>query len=334
MELISVRKDGEELGLLKVSGLDVDIGNSNDFVITFSSADWEGNEVLTDADYWYADGFGEIGGRIRCITSSTASKTVKVSGQTWRGMLDKKIIEPDAGENYKVVSGEANQILSQLITPRFGGFFVVPDKATEFTIRSYQFKRYQSLLSGIVEMLYSVGAKLEINFIPGYFTAHTYTPGYVQIEAVPIIDYSNEIEYSQDGKIDFTAKDYRMGVNHLICLGQGELKDRQVIHLYVDSDGIISDTQTQFGVDEIAEVYDYSSAESLDELRSYGEARLKSLMDYKSLKISLNQIDAQIGDIVGGQEQITGITLKKQISNIIVKVDSKGKLTITHKVGD
>ena len=68
MELISVRKDGEELGLLKVSGLDVDIGNSNDFVITFSSADWAGNEVLTDADYWYADGFGEIGGRIRCIT--------------------------------------------------------------------------------------------------------------------------------------------------------------------------------------------------------------------------------------------------------------------------
>ncbi len=334
MELISVRKDGVELGLLKVSGLDVDIGKTNDFEITFSSAEWAENEILTDADYWYADGYGEIGGRIRCITSSTAAKTVKASGFTWRGMLSKKIIEPDPGADYKIVSGEANQVLSQLITPRFGGFFVVPNTRTRFNIKSHQFKRYESLLSGIVDMLYEVGAKLEISFAPGTFNANDYIPGYVAIQAVPIIDYSNEIEYSQDGKIDFIAKDYRMGVNHLICLGKGELKDRQVIHLYVDENGNISDTQTQFGVDEIAEIYDYSSAESLTELRSYGITRLKELGDYKSLKISLNQMDAQIGDIVGGQEQITGITLKKQIADIIVKVDKKGRLTMTHKVGD
>ncbi len=334
MELISVRKDGVELGLLNVSGLDVDIGKTNDFEITFSSADWAGNEILTDADHWYADGYGEIGGRIRCITSSTAAKTVKASGFTWRGLLSKKIIEPDPGADYKIVSGEANQVLSQLIMPRFGGFFVVPNTKTQFNIKSHQFKRYESLLSGIVDMLYEVGAKLEISFVPGTFNANDYIPGYVAIQAVPIIDYSNEIEYSQDGKIDFIAKDYRMGVNHLICLGKGELKDRQVIHLYVDENGNISDTQTQFGVDEIAEIYDYSSAESLTELRSYGITRLKELGDYKSLKISLNQMDAQIGDIVGGQEQITGITLKKQIADIIVKVDKRGRLTMTHKVGD
>lgn len=334
MELISVRKDGKELGLLNVSGLDVDIGKTNDFEITFSSADWAGNDILTDADYWYADGFGEVGGRIRCITSSTAAKTVKASGFTWRGMLAKKIIEPDPGADYKVVSGDANQILSDLITPRFGGFFKVPNVRSQFTIRSHQFKRYETLLSGIVDMLYAVGAKLEISFVPGSFTAHDYTPGYVVIQAVPIIDYSNEIEYSQDGKIDFIAKDYHMGVNHLICLGQGELRNRQVIHLYVDEAGNISETQTQFGVDEIAEIYDYSSAESLVELRSYGISKLKELCDYKSLKISLNQMDAQIGDIVGGQEQITGITLKKQIAEIIFKVDKRGRLSITHKVGD
>ena len=102
----------------------------------------------------------------------------------------------------------------------------------------------------------------------------------------------------------------------------------------MDADGNISEEQTFFDVDEIAEVFDYSSAESLEDLISYGKKRLKELGNYTTLKINLNDMDAQIGDIVGGQEQVTGITLKKQIAEIIFKVDSKGKLYITHKVGE
>lgn len=335
MELISVKEDGVELGFLKdVRGLDVSIGGSNDFVITFNSADWKENEALTEADFWYADGYGEVGGKIRCIKSSTGDRKVQASGYTWRGLLRKKIIEPDAGDDYKVVSGEANAVLAELIEPRFGGFYVVSDVDSGFQIESHQFKRFEPLLDGIVDMLYEVNAKLEISFVPGTFTGNTFNPGYVLIKAVPIIDYSNEIEYSQDGKIDFTAKDYRMGVNHLVCLGQGELKDRQVVHLYMDADGNISEEQSFFDVDEIVEVFDYSSAESLEDLISYGKKKLKELGNYTTLKINLNDMDAQIGDIVGGQEQVTGITLKKQIAEIIFKVDSKGKLYITHKVGE
>lgn len=335
MELISVAENGVELGFLKdVRGLDVSVGGSNDFVITFNSADWDGNEALVEADYWYADCYGEIGGKIGCIESSTGERKVKASGYTWRGMLDNKIIAPFEGQNYRVVSGEANSVMASLIEPCFGGFFLVSGENSGFIIQNHQFKRYETLLDGLVDMLYEVNAKLEINFVPGKYSASTFTPGYIQVKAVPIIDYSNEIEYSQDGKIDFTARDYRMGVNHLICLGQGELKDRQVVHLYMDKDGNISTTQTQFGVDEIIEVYDYSSAESLDDLISYGKKRLKERGNYTTLKINLNDMDAKIGDIVGGQEQVTGITLKKQIAEIIIKIDSKGKLYITHKVGE
>lgn len=334
MEIVSVAKDGTELGMLRdIRGLDVDIGVTNDFQITSSAATWS-DDILSDADYWYADGYGEIGGRIGCIKSMTGKKQVQLMGYTWRGLLDKHIISPGTGEAYKVVSGEANSILRELIEPCFGGLYVVSSEVSSYTIINHQFKRYETLLSGIVSMLYKVGAKLDIQYVPGKFTASTFNPGYVQIRAVPIVDYSNEIEFSQDGKIDFTAQDYRMGVNHLICLGKGELADRQVIHLYADPDGNISETQYYFGADEIAAVYDYSSAESLAELKSYGMQRAKELANYKALKISLNEVQAQIGDIVGGQEQITGITLKKQIAQIIVKVDSKGKLSITHKVGD
>lgn len=87
-------------------------------------------------------------------------------------------------------------------------------------------------------------------------------------------------------------------------------------------------------MDEITEIYDYSTAETLEDLISYGTARLKERANYKKLEISLNEIDAQIGDIVGGRERITGISLKKQIQNIILKIDGKGRLKITHKVGD
>lgn len=244
-------------------------------MITFDAANWSGNEVLTDADYWYAEDQGEIGGRIQCIKSSTQSKQVQVSGYTWRGLLAKKIVEPDAGTDYKVVSGEANTVLAGLIEPRFGGFFVVSGEDSGISIGVYQFKRYAALLEGVVDMLYRVGARLDIRYRRGTYARGEYVPGAVVVRAVPIVDYSNEIEYSQDGKIDFVAKDYRMGVNHLICLGQGELKDRQVVHLYMDSAGNISTTQSLFGIDEITEVYDYSSAESAEELVKGGTDRLR-----------------------------------------------------------
>ena len=42
--------------------------------------------------------------------------------------------------------------------------------------------------------------------------------------AVPIRNLSSEIEYSQDSKIAINLKESRRGINHLICLGKGELK--------------------------------------------------------------------------------------------------------------
>ena len=334
MELVSVRNDGIELGALKdIISLDVDIGNTNDFVLTVGAASWP-LDVISKAAYWYADEYGELGGKIGCVKSTTGKKQVELKGYTWRGLLAQHVISPEEGDDYKIVSGEANEVLAGLIEPAFDGMFVVSDEVSQFLISKYQFKRYDTLLNGIITMLSSVGARLDIQYVPGSYREHTYNPGYVLVKAVPIVDYSDEIEFSQDGKIDFTAEDYRMGVNHLICLGRGELKDRQVVHLYADEDGNWGDTQHFFGIEEMEAVYDYSSAESLEDLVSYGLQRAKELGNYKSLQISLNTIEAQIGDIVGGQEQITGITLKKQIAEIIVKIDSKGKLSMTHKVGD
>lgn len=79
--------------------------------------------------------------------------------------------------------------------------------------------------------------------------------GYVQVRAVPIVDYSSEYEFSNDQNMNFTMDDNKRGVNHLVCLGKGELKDRLVIHLYVDEKGNVGQTQYYRGIDEIEETY-------------------------------------------------------------------------------
>lgn len=67
-------------------------------------------------------------------------------------------------------------------------------------------------------------------------------------------------------------------------------------------------------------VYDYSSASSIDELRTRGIAKLQEL-NADSLDMTLPDMSMQIGDITGGTEKITGATVKKQITNIIAKID-------------
>lgn len=56
--------------------------------------------------------------------------------------------------------------------------------------------------------------------------------------AVPITDWSDTLEYSQDGHMDFSTRDYRRGNKHLICAGKGDGADRLVVHLYVQKDGM------------------------------------------------------------------------------------------------
>lgn len=120
--------------------------------------------------------------------------------------------------------------------------------------------------------------------------------------------------------INYNITQIKNRYNHLICLGQGELKDRQVLHLYVDGRGNITDTQVYTGMKERTAVYDYSSASSIDELRTRGIAKLQEL-NADSLDMTLPDMSMQIGDITGGTEKITGATVKKQITNIIAKID-------------
>ena len=320
MDLIYTDENREDLGILFDYSFDLAFGSSeNDFELKTSTS----NHILKQGYYIYIEGT-EYGGVVDNIKVKTESKELIYTGRTYHGLLESKIIEPDAGQDYLVVSGEANAVLGQLIQRlALTDLFKASKDISDFTISNYQFNRYVAGYTGIKQMLNSVGAKLHIAF----------ENGYVVLSALPIVDYSKDDEFDTD-QIKFDIEKYYNPINHLICLGKGELADRQIIHLYADAEGNISKTKTQFGLDERTEVYDYSSVESLEELESSGIEKFKELQNDGKVQMQLDASqEYDIDDIVGAREFITGITMSKPIVKKIVTIN-KGIIKVENKVGE
>jgi hypothetical protein len=161
----------------------------------------------------------------------------------------------------------------------------------------------------------------------------TYTADRVVLSAVPYVDYTKDEQFDSDLVQTQIEKAYNT-VNHLICLGQGELKDRQVIHLYTDTEGNISKKQTITGINEIAEVYDYSSAESEEELENGGIEKLEEAWDADSVKLEFDAEEKiyDIGDKIGTKDTIIGIVVEDFITKKIVSIEDN-EVTIEYKVG-
>ena len=115
--------------------------------------------------------------------------------------------------------------------------------------------------------------------------------------------------------------DKRNGVDHLVVGGKGDMQDRNVFHLYVQEDGTIGDTQYYTGVEEIMEFYENTSTDT-DDLESKSREKLESLMNKQIFEMDVEQleIDVAIGDIIGGRDYRTGMSMKKPLDNIIVVI--------------
>lgn len=121
----------------------------------------------------------------------------------------------------------------------------------------------------------------------------------------------------------------------MICLGRGELEDRTVVHLYADESGNISRTQTIIGLDEVAEVLDYPSAESEEELIKSGTERLQELLDSTDISVDCNETEDlyNVGDMVSAYDEATGIAITAEVTKKIVTI-SNGRTIIQYKVGE
>ena len=324
-QLILADQNLKDIAPVMDAGIDIAIGDENNYEIKVRRDKWRSEYTFGNVFYIKET---EYGGIIGEVDTNTAEDTISLLGMTWRGMLDKKIICPPSGSDYKTVSGELNLVLNDLVAEHFDDYFVVLQVDTGVSVTNYQFDRYCTLLSGINKMLKSVGYRLQIRYIQ----QERGQPGYIELSAVPIVDYSEQIELSQDSQLNFTFKNRRNGVNHLICLGKGELQDRQVIDLYVQEDGSIGSEQYYTGVREVAATYEDTSSET-DELEEKGREKLQELMNSTSFGMDVETLnmDVAIGDIIGGRDYLTGLYAKKPITKKIYKVED-GKSSLEYEI--
>lgn len=320
MDLIYTDKNRVDLGVMLAYDLDLAYGeDENNFECTVGEA----YHVCSAGAFLHMDGT-EYGGIVDAISRDTSSGEVVYSGRTWQGILDSKVIRPDAGQDYLVVSGDANGILGTLINRLgLGDLFEASDKTSGMTVTSFEMPRYATGYAGILKMLESVGGKLVVRFVNGM----------VLLSAVPIHDYSADEDFDSD-LVDFTIKQSANSVNHLICLGSGDLKDRMVVDLYADADGNISDTQTFAGLDEYAAVLDSANTESEAELIKAGAEKLQELFGGSALEIAFgDDTDAyDIGDIVGAYDNVAKISVRAKVQKKIVAVQN-GRVSVAYSVG-
>ena len=297
---------GVELRAVLFREYDFEVGDKeNSFLITCNRAEWESME--DGARLYIPD--TEYGGLFKRLETDTKRKTIAVGGYTWRGMLQNKIIQPPSGQDYATDSGELTAIIKARVEAAFPGLFTGSTESTGVTT-TFQYNRYVTLYDGLKALLKKKGYKMAIRY--------SQTLKKVIVEAVPIMDYSNRIEYSSDMNANYYMTKEATGVNHLICLGQGELKNRTVVHLYVDASGNISQTQTFTGIDEITAVYDYAGAAQADLIQS-GTDQLLQMRNNNSFKIELESaVDVAVGDIVGGRDYVSGMTMTAPITGKVV----------------
>ena len=302
----------KELFPIRDANATFDVNKSKEFSVMIARSNWD--DRFEYGNYIYVNGT-EYGGIIGDILTSTALDYIEVKGMTWRGRMAKKIIMPPDNSNYKTVSGEIHTVMRGLVEPEFDGLFKVSEKNTGVIV-DFQFDRFCTLYDGLVKMLKSVGYKLKI-----YYKKQHGIDGVVYIEAVPIVDYSSKVRFSQDNKMNFTMESKRDGVNHLIVTGKGEMQDRNIFHLYLQKDGTYGAVPYYTGLDEIAEVYENTSAEE-SELQTNAEKRFGEVGNKQTFDMDIEQLreNVEIGDIVGGKDYLTQMHVSEPIYNIVFEV--------------
>lgn len=321
MDLIYMNENKEDVGILTNYTFDLAYGtDENDFELTTSI-----NNTLMKSGYIIYIENTEYGGIIDSIEVDTANEVLIYRGRTWHGILASKIIQPPNGEDYLILTGDLNEALQRLIdSTSLNELFIAKSENAGVSVSNYKVARYVPLYSAIKKLLKSKDCKLKITFVNGLVT----------LSSEAVIDYS-KLQTIDNDMVNFDITAHYNPINHVICLGSGQLQDRTVLHLYSDVDGNFSQTtQSFFGIDEVMSVYEDVNAEDEETLIDGGKQLINESRNQNALEVTFNAINEQydIGDIIEAQENITGLSVRECITKKIVKIEN-GLTNITYEVG-
>lgn len=285
-------------------------------------------------------------------------KTVKVSGPNFRGYLTKHIITPPYSRgfgDYLRLSQEANELIWRLFendhSQASSGdihpdeFVVGSNKNTNVIITDQW--RFVNYLTGLTKSLQNNGMRIQtkqvyVDYDKTRPTEYRYSDYYKGTEsfifsltAEPITDYSNDDLFSQDYDIKISAGHFtKKAREYLYCLGSGEMEEREIVVLKNGNEVEIGFGDT-FGSLKNTDIFDYPNAESREELISAGIKRyFEKNVEEEYIKMSVDntKIEFFLGDIIAGEDFITGIKTKAEIISKELSI-ANGSFEIDYKIG-
>ena len=315
--MVLVVHDPERGDLRELLDFELDLAfgsDENAFELTCAEglAPAEGQLVFVDGSE-----YGGVVDEVGYEAGRDASGAVTCRGRTWHGILAGKRLLPDDGSARLSVDGKAGEVLASLIGRM--GLSDLFSAASDGTAVSYIFDRFCDGYSGLKALAKANGRKV----------AMRRKGGKIELSLPPAVDYANKVD---SDLLDFTLTSVYRCVNHLVCAGTGELEERAVVHFYADAAGNVSHTQTLFGVDEIAALYDYSNADE-EELEEEGRKKLQEYQTQGSVEVDAHDdIDVDVGDVISARDNAHGRTVTAEVAKKIVKV-SRGVATYSYEVG-
>ena len=256
--------------------------------------------------------FGGIVDEIGVEAKRPRRKRAVYRGRTWHRLLAGKIVCPDAGRTHYRIRGEANAALLALVHRVGLGALFTASSANSGIALDHQV-RFADAYTAALGALRASGAKLAVSW----------DGDRAVLSAAPAKDWSAADELDTDRLGFDMAKCYRP-VNHLVCVGEGELTDRAEVHFFADAEGNVSQTQTLFGVDERAAKYDYTNADA-ETLAEEGRKKLEELQNEDTCDADVAEgYSYDVGDIVGAYDAETGIFVSAPVVGKAATVDRHG----------
>lgn len=327
MELTFTDKNYRDIGLIEPYDGDFAWGaDENDF-----SIDVAGGNVPEVGAMIYAEG-SDLGGIVTGYKSDVGAEAFTIIGHTWTGVLNRHVISPNKGQAYLTLKGDVTDCVVQLVTrANMGGLFSVNPARVGINV-THTFTgsqseeqqgagRYMGAWAAMWQLLLEANCKARFSWSEQFkrvvidvMERKAYTDNESQMVGVAIVGISTQLP-----------------TNHLICLGKGELENREVVHLYTDTRGRISQTQTIKGIDEIAETYNQSSSEG-QELIKNGTKHLNGLWK-KSQQVSIKSNSTSqpfdLGDVIGGTDPHSGVSAQAVVTKKVASF-KQGQMTYSY----
>lgn len=313
MDVIYADEKRMELGILQnIKKLDVECGTDNDFELSLTKN--ESDKQGIKQGFYIIVPDSEFGGIIEEYQKATDDDYIYWRGYTWRGFLNQIVTKP-AEVGTSITDEDANDVISRVLSIYgLGEMFELPTVPSGVVIKNLTVDRYITPLELFDKMLSAYGGKLKISVKQGRPNA-AFT---IKVEAVKAADHSEDEYTNEQSGITLDIQISERGINHLVCLGKGELDDRMIVDLYVQEDGSISETPFYTGTAERMGRYENTSSETRESLVSDGIKKLKTLQNYKKATLHVENKDLDIGDIVGARDYSTNVAIKKPIISKIL----------------